>query len=298
MIADAMPGDGGKSRAVAWCLTAYMAAGYVALGTGYCLADRGPIAIAFWADVAATLTIFAFSFRFDNSSFYDPYWSVAPLPIALYWSLSSASPELDLTRQSVVLALLALWGVRLTYNWYRGWTGLDHEDWRYLDLRRKTGSYYWPASLIGLHMVPTLVVFVACLAVFPAVAKGTGSFGVLDAVALAVAVAGIGFEALADQQLRRFRMRPRDPEDILETGLWAYSRHPNYFGELSFWWGMWLFAVAAAPSYWWTVVGPIVMTLLFQYASLPLIERRMLESRPAYAERTKRVSAIVPRPPR
>ena len=121
--------------------------------------------------------------------------------------------------------------------------------------------------------------------------------GLLDAVALAVTAGGIAVEAVADRQLRRFLRSRRDPSDVLETGLWRLSRHPNYFGEITFWWGLWLFGLAADPGRAWTVVGPLSITLLFTLVSSPWMDRRMLSRHPVWAERMS-TSALVPWPRR
>jgi steroid 5-alpha reductase family enzyme len=187
-----------------------------------------------------------------------------------------------------------LWGLRLTANWARGWSGLNHEDWRYVNLQKQTGRLYWIVSFTGIHMMPTFWVFAGCLALYPALATGAGGFGALDLLAAAVTGTAIWLEFQADQELRRFRRAPgRRTEDVLDTGLWARSRHPNYLGEMGFWWGLWLFGLAADPSWWWSIVGPLSITLMFRFASLPMIETRMLERRPeafaAYRERTPMV---------
>ena len=91
---------------------------------------------------------------------------------------------------------------------------------------------------------------------------------------------------------------PRKPDDILSTGIWAYSRHPNYLGEMGFWWGLYLFALAADLSYWWAVVGPLSITLMFYFISLPLMETRMRESRPGFAAHVQRTSMVIPWPPK
>ena len=279
-----------------WILIAYAAALLVALLTGALAGWEHPLAVAFAADVAATLAIFAFSVAFNNSSFYDAYWSAAPPVIALYfWAV--ASPDADGARQVLVVALVCWWAVRLTYNWYRGWTGLHHEDWRYVDLRTSTGRAYWLVSLTGLHLMPTVQVFLGCLALYPALAVGTRPFGLVDWLALLVTAGAIALEARADKELVRFRRSQPPADAILASGVWSWSRHPNYFGEMSFWWGLWLFGLAAAPAYWWTVIGPLAITLMFRFASLPLIETRMLARRPAFAEHQRRVSMVIPWPP-
>ena len=122
--------------------------------------------------------------------------------------------------------------------------------------------------------------------------------GWLDALAAAVIVLGIGFELVADEQLRHFVVSKPERGELLDTGLWAWSRHPNYFGEMSFWWGLWLFGVAADAIWWWTVVGPLAIALLFVFVSLPMIETRMAARREGWAEYVRRVPLVIPRPPR
>ena len=278
---------------------AYVTAVAVATGTVFALSGGHPLWVALAADVAATATVFAFSVAFDNSSFYDPYWSVAPIVLALYWTLGAATGAPSAARQAVVLLLIGAWAIRLTYNFLRGWKGLVHEDWRYRDIRATSGRAYWLVSFLGIHLFPTLVVFGGCLPVYVAVAAGTRPFGALDGVATAVTAGAMATEAVADAQLRRFVTRPdKKPEEVLATGLWAYSRHPNYFGEMLFWWGLYLFALAADPAYYWTGAGALAITLMFRVVSLPLIEKRMCARRPAFAERIRTTSAFVPWFPR
>ncbi|MCA9773465.1 MAG: DUF1295 domain-containing protein [Myxococcales bacterium] len=284
--------------AVARVVVAYAIALVVALIVGGALGDVHPLWRVAGADVAATLVIWVFSAVHRNSSFYDAYWSVAPVPIAFFLMAGPAPPDASVTRQNVVFALVGIWAARLTYNWYRQWTGLGHEDWRYVELRREHGRLFPLVDFFGIHFFPTVLVFLGCLSLWPALAVGTRAFGWLDVAAGIVTAGAIAIEAAADQQLRRFVMGPRKPDAILATGLWAYSRHPNYFGETSFWWGLWLFGLAAAPEYWWTIVGPLAMTGLFLFVSIPMMDERMAARRPGYAAHRKRVSGFVPWFPR
>jgi steroid 5-alpha reductase family enzyme len=284
------------NRAFAAVGIAYALAGAVALAIGFVSGDAHPIRVALAADVGATLAIFAFSLAFRNSSFYDAYWSVAPIAIALYWALSADAG--NPARQLLVVGLVTAWGVRLTWNWARGWRGLDHEDWRYLRIRERTGRGYWPASFISLHMIPTLIVFAGCLPLHPALAS-SAPLGLLDGLAVLVTAAAIACEATADQQLRRFLTAPgRRPGDLLASGLWSWSRHPNYFGEMLFWWGIFLFAVAVGALHGWTILGALTITAMLRFISLPLIEERMLERRPEFAARLATTSMLVPWPRR
>ena len=119
----------------------------------------------------------------------------------------------------------------------------------------------------------------------------------LDVLALVITAGAILVELVADEQMRAFA-RSKERGAIMDRGLWAWSRHPNYFGELGFWWGLWLFGIAAAPGWWWTIVGPLAMTAMFLFASIPMLDERSAERRPGYAEHMRRVSALLPLPPR
>ncbi len=280
-----------RTRAVALVLLAYVGALGAAVVAGSAI-DAGPILRALVADVAATCVVFVFSLAWDNSSFYDPYWSIAPPLLGGYWWWH-AGARLE-ARPLLVLALVTVWAVRLTYNWAVGWRGLGHEDWRYIQIRAKAGRAYWPVSFLGIHMFPTAQVFLGCLALYAALA-GRAPPGPLDALAAAVTLAAIVVEAVADAQLRRFASRPDRPSGAtMDRGLWAFSRHPNYFGEALFWWGLLLFAAAAQPLSWWHAAGALAITAMFVLVSIPLMERRSLARRPDYAIHQQRVSMLVP----
>ncbi|MBU1226415.1 MAG: DUF1295 domain-containing protein [Actinobacteria bacterium] len=273
---------------------AYLAAVYAAaLGLAWVAARRstglGDWQAALLADVAATVFVFVMAVAADNTSVYDPYWSVAPLPLALWWA-AGGSP--DPARMGAIVVLVSLWGIRLTGNFLRGWPGLGHEDWRYTEHRRLGTLRYRLVSLTGLQMMPTLIVFAAMLPVL-AVTRGAGNgFGVLDVAAAVVTAGSILLETAADEQKRRYR-----GTGFVATGVWGWCRHPNYLGEVGFWWGIFLFALAAGWGNWWTVAGPIAMTILFATVSVPLMDRRMLRH-PGYREHMDRVPALIPRPPR
>lgn len=250
-----------------------------------------PLASLIAAYIASILVVWGFSMRFDNSSFFDPYWSVAPPLIALYWIEHAESASS--VRQAVVTTLVFAWGIRLTWNWARGWKGLHHEDWRYVDLYEKVPIPKWAVSLFAIQLFPGLQVFLGCLALQPALAYSERDFGALDCFALIVMGGSILIETVADEQLRSF-VRTKKPGDIMRTGLWSVSRHPNYLGEIGFWWGLFLFGLAAAPAWWWTVIGPAAMTAMFHFASIPMLDQRSLERRPGYAEHMEKVNAVIP----
>ena len=271
---------------------AYLAALLAALAVGRAFTGHHPIWVAAIGDIAATLVVFAFSVALDNSSVYDPYWSVAPLPIAIYWSAAAGT---FCVRQLLILALLAVWGVRLTANWALRWRGPADEDFRYVEIRAKSGNAYWPASLASIHLLPTAWVFLGLVPIFPALTHS--GFSILDLAAALVTGLAIAIETIADHQLRRYLRSPRDKDGILDSGLWSLCRHPNYLGEILFWWGLFLFGMAAHPSWIWSVIdiiGPLSITLLFVFVSVPWMDRRMVTRHPVWAEHMRKTPALLP----
>jgi steroid 5-alpha reductase family enzyme len=289
--------DSERVRSFAIVGVAYTAALGAAIATGALMGSDSPVLTVFVADLVATFVVFGFSMALANSSLYDAYWSVVPPVIGLYWASALTGSEAVPARQALVLLLVCTWGVRLTWNWWRGWPGLHHEDWRYVELRENANAPYWLISLTGIHYFPTLQVFLACLPLYAALAIGSRPLGVLDAIAALVTAGAIALETIADEQLREFN-RTKKQGEICTRGLWAWMRHPNYLGEILFWWGLWLFGVAAAPSWYWSVIGPLAITAMFLFASIPMLDRRNLALRPGYAEVMKTVPALVPRRPR
>jgi steroid 5-alpha reductase family enzyme len=268
-----------RSRLLLAVTVTYLAALVAAVATWLLLPGRHPLLVTGLADLVATLVVFAASVRYDNSSLYDPYWSVAPVPVVAAW-LALGVPVASAARGALVAALVLLWAVRLTWNCMARWRSLAEEDFRYREIRGRTGRAYWPASLFSIHLFPTGWVFLGLLPLYPALALRSPPLGWLDAAAVLVTGGAVAIEAIADWQLRAFLATRRDPSARLASGLWAISRHPNYLGEVLFWWGLWLFGLAANPAWWWTVAGPAAITALFTVVSVPWMDRRLAARRP------------------
>jgi len=257
------------TKAFSLCTLAYLLSLAVALFVGHSLDGHHPIIIVFWADLTATLVPYLFSRLFGNASFYDAYWSLAPLPIALYWMFGIAPINVITARKILILSLVLFWGLRLTWNWVSQWRGLKDEDWRYSELRKKYRSWFWIIDLVGIEMMPTIIVFLGCLSLYPSLSESKNAFNILDVIALIFTAGAIVIETTADEQLKRFKKKFPRPGEIINRGFWAYSRHPNYLGEIIFWWGLYIFALAASPAYWWTIVGPVAVTTLFSPGQYP-----------------------------
>jgi steroid 5-alpha reductase family enzyme len=280
------------ARSYAWVLTAYLTATAMAVVAVGLSPLSEPLWVALFVDLIATVVVFAFSYALKNSSMYDPFWSVAPIPIVAYWMHFGAGLQ---TRSVLVLGLVVIWGVRLTVNWIQRWGGLLDEDWRYEDLKRKHGRAYWPVSFAGIHLFPTLLVFLGLLPAY-VVSESLRPLGWLDGLAGLVVLVAIAIEARSDAELRTFLRSGPDKGTFLASGLWNHSRHPNYFGEVLFWWGIYGFGLAAGLENWWTVVGAVSMTLLFRYVSIPMMDARMMSRKPGYDEYARRTSRLLPWP--
>jgi steroid 5-alpha reductase family enzyme len=261
-----------------------LAAAVAALG----LVDPArPILAVLAALLAATLVVFAFATLLDNASLYDPFWSVAP-PLVLLHLLLQATPN---ARAWLVFALVCIWAVRLTWNCFDRWRSLADEDFRYRDLREKSGPLFPLVNLAGIELFPTLLVFAGCLPLF-AVATSPEPLGWLDAVAALLMVAAIALETVADRQLRAHRAT--GGTGVLTSGVWARSQHPNYLGELGVWWSLFLFGLAAGAPF-WTGLGALAMTALFRFVSIPLMLRRKRSRRPNYDDAVRGIPLLLPR---
>ncbi len=282
-----------KLKGVLAQILTYAVATAVAIYTGSFFDDWHLILQILFADIAGTVVIFIFSLIFKNSSLYDPYWSYAPAIIVGYFFFLPLMESANPTRMLVVFLLVQYWSWRLTLNFLRGWKGLSQQDWRYDDLKKKTGKWFHLVDFFGIELFPTLLVFGGCLPLFW-IYQSDAAFGWLDIVATIVTFGAVTIELTADEQLRAF-MRRKKPGETLTSGLWAYSRHPNYFGEMSFWWGLVLFGIAAAPEAWYYYIGgAVAITALFVFISVPMIDKRSLERRANYKEIMDSISGIIP----
>ena len=247
------------------------------------------------ADLVATAVVFAGSRIVHNSSCYDAYWSVIPPLLAVYWWLER-EPGADEVRFALLSVVLWLWAIRLTANWVYAFPGLHHEDWRYPMFRERAGRFELVADLVAIHLIPTLQVFLGMVPVYVAVTTPGGGLAWLTVIAFVVGMAAVTLEGVADVQMHRFVASAR-PGDVMDRGLWSWSRHPNYFGEFGFWLALALFGLAAAPQAWWLFAGAAAMLAMFLGASIPMMETRSLRRRPGYQAVIDRVSRFVPRPP-
>jgi steroid 5-alpha reductase family enzyme len=234
------------------------------------------------------------SLRLRDVSIVDIFWGPGFVLIAwITWALSSA----DSTRALLALACTTAWGLRL--GLYLGARNLGHgEDKRYAAMRRRDPEGFPPRSLFTVFGLQGLLMWIVSLPVQTTIiAPGSAPIGPLDWVAGALFLLGLGFEAIGDAQLTRFKSDPANAGRVMDRGLWAWTRHPNYFGDATAWWGLGLLAVSAGHP--WALIGPLVMNvLLLRVSGVPLLERGMRKTRPDYEAYARRTSSFIPWPPR
>ena len=240
------------------------------------------------ADVVATVATFIFSLIFGNASVYDPYWSVQPPVILTAFCIGRNLTPLGI----LLLVAVWFWGIRLTINWAYTFGGLNHQDWRYTMLKEKTGVFYPIINLVGIHLVPTLVVYGCILPAVFAIYY-SASFEPLSVVFILLSIAATTLQGIADYQMQRFRKHRTSP--FIRVGLWKNSRHPNYLGEILMWWGIALACLASMPDRWYLCIGALANTLLFSFVSIPMADKRQ-SRKEGFAEYKSETRVLLPIP--
>ena len=248
------------------------------------------------AAVATLLLVtWAISVRISDASIVDPVWGPAFVVVAVVAALAGDG---DPGRRWLLAGLTAAWGLRLGYHLTRRKLGEPEEDRRYASMRERKGDERFARwSLVMIFGSQALLVLIVSLPI-QAAADRDPELGLLVLPGVLLFAIGLAFEAIGDEQLRRFKADPSSKGQVMDTGLWRYTRHPNYFGDACVWFGLWLIALTAGGT-WWTVIGPLVMTLLLvRVSGKGLLEKDIGTRRPGYAEYVRRTSGFVPLPPR
>ncbi len=267
----------------------YVIAIIIAFFTYRAFESRGILLAVFLGDIAATIVVWIFGVVFDNSSVYDPYWSIAPMIIVPIW-LYIRNTSITLFDVLLIVAVTA-WGMRLTLNWIVGWQGLKQVDWRYDMLKEKNPKLWQLTNLGGIMIMPTVLVYAALVPAYYAIFDGS-SINIFTYIGFVVCVMCAVIQFISDKQMTEHRNLNTD--NNINTGLWKYSRHPNYFGEVMFWWGIFIMQIGVLPNSYLPIIGAILMTLLFVFISIPMMEKHVIKKRPNYVEYKKEVSALIP----
>ena len=246
------------------------------------MAVTGALAFATWLA----------SLKQRDVSLVDRMWSlmIAAPAIAYAWVLD---PPWNL-RTLGLSVLLAFWAIRLAA--YVSWRNWGHgEDRRYQAIRARNEPNFPVKSLVLVFVLQAVLAWLVSAPLLAVFTYGRGTTG-LDVAGLAIVLFGVVFEAIADQQLARFKADPANRGKVMDRGVWRYTRHPNYFGEFCAWWG---FFVMALPLGQWSFVSPLIMSvLLLKVSGVALLEKDIGERRPAYRDYIRRTNAFFPGPPK
>lgn len=250
--------------------------------------------IVLGAIVALFVAVWLLSLPLRDASIVDIFWGLAGATAA--WTVFIVSGA-ESNRSMILVGIVTLWGTRLALHIGVRNFG-KNEDYRYQNFRRNSPIPFWIYSLFQVFLLQGTIMWLLSFPVFVTIyADAPAGFGWLDFIGIAIFVIGFLFEAIGDWQLLRFKRNPANKGKVFDTGLWRYTRHPNYFGESLVWWGIYLIALAAGA--WWTIFAPIMMTfILLKISGVSMLEKTIEERRPDYAEYKRRTSAFIPLPPK
>ena len=243
--------------------------------------------------LAVVVITWLISLVLRDASVIDPVWPLGFVAVAITAFIAGDGDE---GRRLLLLVLVAVWGLRLSGYLIIRNAGKG-EDFRYAAMREKRGRSFWIISLVSVFMLQGVLMWIVSLPVQLAAVpdRALGWLAVTGAVIWGI---GVAFESIGDWQLARFKANPDSRGKVLDTGLWRYTRHPNYFGDFLVWWGIFLVAAESGPGA-WGIAGPLLMTLLLvKVSGAGLLEKDIATRRPGYAEYVRRTSGFIPRPPR
>ncbi|MBN2300354.1 MAG: DUF1295 domain-containing protein [Acholeplasmataceae bacterium] len=243
------------------------------------------------ADLMMTLVIWIFSIILKNASIYDPYWSVIP-PVIIFAVIIFLDKSIILSIALLFMGLL-IWGVRLTYNWASRWQDFSEIDWRYEKMKQRSPHFYFLTNLFGIQLFPTLIVFAQLIGAIIFIQIGPKT-NILIWIGFLMMVSAAVIQFIADEQMKKFKERTLNKNLCIEEGLWKYSRHPNYFGEITLWWGVYMMYFGSVLRIDLIILAPLAMTALFLFISIPWMEKKILETRPEYEAYQMRVSKLIP----
>jgi steroid 5-alpha reductase family enzyme len=225
-----------------------------------------------------------------NASIVDPFWGLGFVVAAGYYFLQTDG---IVTRQVLVLALVAIWGLRLSiYLFWRNWG--KGEDFRYQEFRRNYGEHrYWWISFFQVFLLQGFLMWLVSAPLLGAMYYSSASLNLFDYVAVLIWLIGFSFEAGGDYQLAKFKAKPENKGKVLDKGFWKYTRHPNYFGDSAVWWSFALFSIAAGSYI--PILGSVLMTaLIIKVSGVSLLEKSLKDKKPEYQDYIKKTSAFIP----
>lgn len=236
------------------------------------------------------LIIFVIGQVIKDNSIVDIGWGLGFVIVAIYTFFWSSQFQ---ARQIIVTLLVAFWGLRLAYHVGRRNIGKP-EDFRYVNMRKAWGNrLVWLKAFFQVYFLQFTLMFIISTTITKINTSVNGQLIILDYIGVGIWVIGYIFEVVGDAQLKHFIKKPENKGKIIESGLWKYTRHPNYFGEATMWWGIFILALGVKQSF-WTIISPITITFFLLFVSgVPMLEKKY-KDRPDFIEYKKRTSMFIP----
>jgi steroid 5-alpha reductase family enzyme len=229
-----------------------------------------------------------------NNGLVDIAWGLGFVIVAIYSYIAS---DFKTIRGSLLTLLVILWGARLAYYLFkRNWN--TPEDYRYVNMRKRWGTkFVYLKMFLNVYMLQLVLLYMIAQPILSTNSSSTDGLSILDYIGLAVWIVGYFFEVVGDNQLKAFKSKPENKGKLMTSGLWKYTRHPNYFGEAMMWWGIYFIALSVENG-WTTFYSPLIITLLLLFVSgVPLLEKRY-KSHPEFKDYASRTSKFIPLPPK
>ncbi|MBQ9448297.1 MAG: DUF1295 domain-containing protein [Acholeplasmatales bacterium] len=242
------------------------------------------------ADLAATVIIYLIGLLYNTASIYDPYWSLQSIVIGVSLVIYTHNVNAGII---TYLVIILMYSARLTGNFIIGFNDISYIDWRYKMLKEKSGKLYFLVNLFGIHIFPTLVVYAATLPMIGYI-RNNMEFKIYDIAGLVVMVVGIIYEIYSDLAMIKFKKERKSNKEVIDIGLWRYSRHPNYFGEIVFWFGVFITFWLHDLGNWYFMFGAVAILLMFIFISIPMQERHLEEYKRDYRSYKRRTRMLIP----
>ncbi len=262
------------------------------IGIAVCLfVNTLPFGLGFMVIMAALTVLWLVSIVLKDASIIDIFWGLGFVILAwTYKYILSANSD----RSLIICVLVSIWGIRLALYLANRNLGKG-EDYRYQEWRKEYGTSFWWVSYLRVFLLQGLLLWIIGATLL--VAQTSNVWTVVDYLGIILWTIGLAFEAVGDYQLAQFKKNTDNKGKVLDSGLWRYTRHPNYFGDAVLWWGIFCFAASAGA--WWTVFSPILMTfLLMKVSGVALLEKTLIQTKPQYKDYIGRTSAFFPTIPK
>lgn len=247
--------------------------------------------IIFIANVISTVIIWLLGVLIDTASLYDPYWSVQTPIILICLLIKYGNLNVG---NLIYLELILFWAIRLTYNFTKTFHDISYIDWRYKQIKEATGMFYQIVNLLGICLVPTIIVYSASIPSILFVIDNL-NFEYIQLIGYIIIFISVIIELKADNDIHEFKKIRKDRNEIIQIGLWKYSRHPNYFGEICFWYGVaMVYIFNDFVNNWYTIFGAILNNALFLGISIPLAEKNLRKYKEGFDEYKQNTSMLIP----